>query len=594
MAHKYNLGITGNCSYLAYIDTDADVKWLCMPRFDSSFLFGGLLDEKKGGCFKITPAGNHKSNQYYLTNTNILCTEFESAQGKFRVIDCAPRFLQFERYYRPLMLVRKIEWMSGNPQIIVECSPKGDYGNTIPEEVIASNHIRYLGLANQVRLTTDIPLNYISEKKPFVLTGNKYLVLTYGEPLEAPLAETAERFISQTGSYWEKWVKSSYLPDVYQSQVIRSALALKLHQYEDTGGIIASGTTSLPESPGSGRNWDYRYCWFRDSYYTLQAFNIIGHFEELEKYFEFLQNIVADDPKVIQPLYSITGEKFLEEKQINLSGYKDNSPVRIGNEAYLQVQNDVYGQLLVSLLPLIFDQRLITSHGKPHIDYKTIISRLLTQIENTLEQPDAGIWEFRNKMQLNSYTLLFQWAGANAVRKYATLLNDHKMIARARAVIEKASLLLEQCYDANEKSYMQAIGSLNIDASTLKLITMQYLHPSSEKTKGLLNAVERKLKASNGLIYRYRHEDDFGNPDSTFLICSFWYTEALAYAGRLDDAREMFEKILSYSNHLGLFSEDVSEDGSQWGNFPQTYSHVGLINTAFRISRLINKPLYLL
>ncbi|HVT86637.1 MAG TPA: glycoside hydrolase family 15 protein [Chitinophagaceae bacterium] len=591
MAHKYNLGIIGNCSYLAYIDTDANVQWMCLPGFDSSFLFGGLIDKEKGGCFKISPAESYKSTQYYLPNTNILCTEFENNQGRFRVTDLAPRFLQYERYYRPLMLVRKIEWLSGSPHIKVECEPRGDYGNTIPEQYSASNHIRYMNLGGPVRLTTDIPLTYISEKKSFPLNKNYYLVLTYGEPLEAPLADTAERFLFLTQRYWEKWIKSSYLPDIFQEQVIRSALALKLHQYEDTGGFIAAGTTSLPESPGSGRNWDYRYCWLRDSYYTLQAFNMIGHFEELEKYFEFIQHILSEGPGKIQPLYSITGEKNIVEKILPLSGYMNNTPVRIGNAAYHQSQNDVYGQVLLTMLPLIFDQRLVI-YNKSHVDYKAIVYRLLQQIENTLEQPDAGIWEFRNTLQQNCYTLLFHWAGAHAAKKYAVGVNEGPMIERAESVIKRSATLLEQCYDLKAKAYTQAIGSSNMDASTLKLLTMQYLPSDDERSKKHLQAIEKNLKSSNGLIYRYRHTDDFGKPGSTFLVCSFWYAEALAYMGRLDDAFKTLETILQYSNHLGLLSEDVSEDGSQWGNFPQTYSHVGMINTAFRISRRLNKPHY--
>lgn len=591
MAHKYNLGIIGNCSYLAYIDTDADVKWMCLPRFDSSFLFGGLLDKEKGGCFKIAPAGDYQSKQYYLPNSNVLCTEFEASQGKFRVVDFAPRFLQYERYFRPPMLVRKVEWLSGTPQIKIECSPRGDYGNVIPEEVIASNHIRYMNLSDQVRLTTDIPLTYISEKKNFILNKHYYLVLTYGEPLEAPLAETAERFLFQTLAYWQKWIKTTYLPDVFQPQVIRSALALKLHQYEDTGGFIASGTTSLPESPGSGREWDYRYCWLRDSYYTLQAFNTIGHFEELEKYFDFIHNILNQNPNNLQPLYTVTGEKNIDEKILDLGGYMNNKPVRIGNAAYSQLQNDVYGQVLLSILPLIFDQRLIT-YNKTHVDYKTIVERLLQQIEITLEQPDAGLWEFRNTLQKNCYTLLFHWAGAHAARKYAINVKDNATIKRTESLIKKATDLVEQCYLPAENAYTQAIGSKDVDASSLKLLTMQYLKPESERSKQQLDAVEKKLKSPNGLIYRYRHKDDFGTPQSTFLICSFWYAEALTYVGRLDDAVNTVEQILKYSNHLGLLSEDVSEDGSQWGNFPQTYSHVGMINTAFRISRRMNKPHY--
>jgi glucoamylase len=551
------------------------------------------LDEKKGGRFCIKPAGAYQSKQYYLPNTNVLSTEFQCAKGKFRVIDFAPRFMQYERFFRPLMLMRKIECLEGTPEIVVDCSPRGDYGQTIPEEVAGSNHIRYLNLSSQVRLTTDIPLNYILEKKSFILNRNCYLVFTYGEPLEAPLQETTERFLYYTISYWEKWIKSSYLPDVYQQQVIRSALTLKLHQYENTGGIIAAGTTSLPESPGSGRTWDYRYCWLRDSYYTLQAFNVIGHFDELEKYFQFIQNLLLNGSLTLQPLYSITGEKKLTEQEIPLEGYLHNQPVRTGNEAYSQLQNDVYGQVLLSLLPLILDQRLVV-YNKSHEEYKDIVRRLLQQIENTLTQPDAGIWEFRNSLQQNCYTLLFHWAGGKAAAKFGALIKDAEMTAKALSVTERAAALLEQCYNKSEKAYMQAIDSPHLDASTLKLITMQYLQPGSEKAKDQLAAIEKKLVSANGLLYRYRHADDFGKPDSTFLICSFWYAEALAYVGRLDDAQEMFERILSCSNHLGLFSEDISEDGSQWGNFPQTYSHVGLINTAFRISRLINKPLYLL
>lgn len=585
--HRYDMGIVGNCSYLAYIDTHAHVKWLCLPRFDSSFVFGSLLDKQKGGEFSIVPQGEYTSRQYYTDSTNVLCTEFHCANGKFRVIDCAPRFYQFERFYKPLMLVRKIELMEGNPVVVVTCKPRGEYGEMAPEILIGSNHLRFLNFDMQARLTTDISLTYVIQQQPFVLDQNRYLIFTYGEPLEAPLKATAEDFINKTIRYWQGWIKSTYVPDMFQDNVIRSALVLKLHQYEDTGGIIASGTTSLPEHNGSSRTWDYRYCWFRDTYYTLKAFNEMGHFDELERYFEYIQNILTRDTDRIQPLYSITGQKDIEEIHIPLDGYLGNQPVRIGNKAYLQTQNDVYGQVLVGLLPLFIDRRLGFSK-KRH--YKPLVDRLLKWIEHTMDEPDAGLWEFRNVKQVHTYTLLFHWAGCKAAIKIGTLMHDTELMNRAELLSKMAADRIEKCYNSEQGVYMQALGSHHLDASTLKLITMNYLDPTSAKAKQHLLELEKLLKTEQGLFYRYVHQDDFGKPEATFLVCAFWYIDALACVGRIDDAIKTLNNILPYANHLGIFSEDVGRDGSQWGNYPQTYSHVGLINAVFRISKKLDLP----
>ena len=585
--HKYNMGIIGNCSYLAYIDTKADVKWMCLPRFDSSFLFGSLLDEEKGGHFFIQPADeDYKSRQYYIPNTNVLCTEFTTSKGKFVVKDCAPRMVIYERMFRPSMLVRKIELIQGDPSIRICCKPLGNYGKLVPDVVIASNHIRFMGFETQVRLTTDVPLSYITKEQPFVLDQNCHLVFTYGEPLEAPLEATVEEFIRKTEKYWQSWIKSAYIPDIYQDELIRSALVLKLHQYEDTGGIIASGTTSLPEFHDSTRNWDYRYCWLRDTYYTLKAFNQVGHFEETEKYFDFIHNILHNAENSLQPLYSITGQANLHEYEIDLAGYRNNRPVRIGNKAYVQMQHDVYGQVLVSLLPLFTDKRL--TFIKKH-SYKNIVPWLVNQIERTLTTPDAGVWEFRNKTQVHTYTLLFHWAGAKAASKIGRIFNDDKLMNYANAIADQANILIEKAYDPGKKVYLQAIGSNDLDASTLSMITMHYLDNDSERARNHIAALEKELLADHGLFYRYKHYDDFGFPETTFLVCAFWYVESLACVGRLDDAITNLDKLLSFGNHLGIFSEDVSVDGSQWGNFPQSYSHVGLINAVFRIARKLDR-----
>jgi glucoamylase len=575
---------------MAYIDTNAQVRWLCWPRFDSSFVFGSLLDREKGGDFSIEPQGEYRTRQYYVENTNVLCTEFDTNHGKFRVIDCAPRFQQYERTFRPLMFVRKIEVVEGAPFVRITCKPRIDYGASGAEELLASNHISFTGYEAPMRLTTDVSLSFIKEQQFFVLNRNYYLVLTYGEPLEAPLKATAEDFINKTIRYWQGWIKSTYIPDIYQSHVIRSALVLKLHQYEDTGGIVASGTTSLPEHNGSSRTWDYRYCWFRDSYYTLKAFNEMGHFDELEKYFEFIENVLERNASRINPLYTITGQSPPDETHLPLHGYEGNQPVRVGNKAFEQVQNDVYGQILVGLLPLFTDKRLTL---KRRSSYKPLVERLLTWIEKTMTEPDAGLWEFRAVKQIHAYTLLFHWAGCQSAIRLGRVLGDDALSTRAERLAQIASLELEKCYDPERKVYAQARGVTHLDASTLKMITMNYLDPKSEKAREHLIQLEVLLKTEQGLFYRYVHPDDFGKPKATFLVCAFWYVDALACVGRIEDARKTLDTILTFSNHLGIFSEDVGLDGSQWGNYPQTYSHVGLINAVFRIAKKLDSPGYL-
>lgn len=587
--HTYDYGVIGNCAFTAHIHQNSNIAWMCWPRFDSSFIFGDLLDDEKGGEFSILPVDGLKhSNQYYVENTNILCTEITSASGKYRITDFAPRFLQQDRYFKPLMLIRKIECISGTPRIIASCKPKGNYGNIAPESSLGSNHIRFLGLDASVRLTTNISLNNVLSGQSFVLNETKYMVLTWGPPLEAALEETCETFLSKTTKYWRGWIKSANIVNFYQKQAIRSALILKIHQYEDTGAIVAATTTSLPESPGSGRNWDYRYCWMRDTYYTLNAFNNIGHFEESEKYFHYILNTTIEEADRYQPLYGIDGTKLLEEEIIDLKGYEGNAPVRVGNQAYTHIQNDVYGQVLVSLLPLFNDQRIVFDQrfNTPELIFKT-----LKMIERTFDEKDAGLWEFRNLAQQHCYTYLFHWAGSSAAIKIAKTLKNDKIGELATQLKERSKQMIEKCYVPSKKGYAQAVGVERMDASNLQLILMNYLPGNSAQAKDHLKAMEKELHAGEGLFYRYMHVDDFGKPETTFLICAFWYVEALTCVGRIDEALTYFEKLMTYSNHLGLLSEDVmASDGSMWGNFPQAYSHVGLLNAASRISRKLDLP----
>ena len=590
--HIYQTGIIGNCGYLAHVHKNTNIEWLCWPRFDSSFVFGGLLDKNKGGCFTILPAGEFTSKQYYLENTNVLCTEITCAEGSYRITDFAPRFSQFDRFFKPLMLVRKVELLHGSPRIRVKCQPTYDYGLKKLSPHRGSSHIEYREAEESIRLTSNIPINYILDEQLTVLNESKYLVLTYGNPLEAPLISTAEHFLRETVSYWRLWIKHSSIAAFYQRNVIRSALALKIHQYEDTGAIIAAGTTSLSEYPGSGRNWDYRFCWLRDTFYVINSLNHIGHFEEMEKYFNYVSDISVSESFRYQPLYGITGEKKLTENVLDhLDGYLGNKPVRVGNQAYEHIQNDIYGQVLVSLLPLYTDHRFVFSERK---DSARWLEYLLSKVERTIDEKDAGIWEFRNIANTHCYSNLFQWAGCSAAEKMALAIDDKVLMDKAISLKNRAASHIEDCYDSVRKVYTHAVGSPHLDASTLQLIMMNYLDPASDRAKDHLIALENELKTPKGLFYRYLHSDDFGKPKTTFLICAFWYVEALACVGRLDDAIREFESLLQYSNHLLLFSEDVDEDtGSQWGNFPQAYSHVGLMNAAYRIAIKLDRPIFL-
>jgi len=591
--HTYETGIIGNCAFLAHINKNTNVDWLCWPKFDSTFIFGGLLDKTKGGEFSIRPEGEYTSEQHYLENTNVLITEISpKSGGKYRITDFAPRFYQHQRYYKPLMLFRKIEAIEGSPRVIVKCEPVSEYGAVKLTVNRGSNHIQYLGGEENIRLTTNIPISYVFDEQAFVLNETKYLALTYGEPLEAALISTADRFLAETVQYWRTWIKHSSIATYYQPFVIRSGLALKIHQFEDTGAIIAASTTSLPESPGSGRNWDYRYCWLRDTYYVITALNHIGHFEEMEKYFSYVTDISFSEDDRYQPLYGITGKrKLVEEILTDLEGYMGNQPVRIGNQAYEHIQNDIYGQVMISLLPLYTDHRFVFSERKDSVRW---IESLLNKIDRTIDEKDAGIWEFRNMANIHCYSNLFQWAGASAAEKMARTIDNKELVDRAIELKERAAAHIESCYDPVRKVYTNSAGSSNLDASTLQLIMMNYLDPESQRAKDHLLALEKELRTPNGLFYRYLYTDDFGKPKTTFLICAFWYVEALASVGRLDDAQREFANLLQYSNHLLLFSEDVDEqDGSQWGNFPQAYSHVGLMNAAYRIAIKLDRPIFL-
>lgn len=556
---------------------------------DSSFVFGSLIDENRGGQFIVIPENNFTTKQRYLENTAILVTSFYCEDGEFDVIDFAPRFHAYNRYHKPLQFFRKIKRISGHPRIKIICDPRGDYGSVLPDVRTGSNHINYNGLHIPLRLTTNAVKTYLIEKRSFLLSEDLYLLFSEGEPFKAAIRETYEEFFYKTKDYWRRWVKETFIPDLFQKELIRSAITIKLHQYEDTGAIIASGTTSLPEYPGSGRNWDYRYCWLRDSYFSLAALNSMGHFEEVERYLHFIHNVLGDLNN-LQPMYRINGDAEILEKELDLDGFMGNRPVRVGNAAYFQKQFDSYGQVILSLLPLYTDERII--HLEQVVD-KKLISDLLNVIENVMDEPDSGTWELRGRKEKHLGTYIFHWAGAKAGMKIAAYYNDEELYNRASKLVDLSMENIEKCYNPTAASYMADQTKGHFDATGFLLITMNYLDPNDQRTHLYFQKLREELISSEGMIYRYRRHDDFGDTHATFLICTYWYIEALICLGYLKEAEESLKNIIRHSNHLGLLSEDItSEDGGQWGNFPQTYSHVGLINAVCRLARKRDKMVF--
>ncbi|MCA8951588.1 MAG: glycoside hydrolase family 15 protein [Planctomycetes bacterium] len=581
-------GLVGNCSFNALI-TGGRVSWLCWPRPDSSFVFGELIGGEEAGVYAIEPAGPHTVHVEYVDNTNILRTVFRGVDGDnwaFELIDFAPRFLLFGRWFRPTMLMRILRRLEGEPRIRVRCEPVYDYGRARPQVWGASNHLQFGGLSAPLRLTTNAPLTYVRQGTPFLLTRDLHFVLTWGEPLEAPLEDTTESFYCQTRDAWRRWVKSGRIPREWQPEVIRSALTLKLHQFDDTGALLAATTTSLPESPGSGRTWDYRYCWLRDAYFTIDAFERLGYAEEMEKFLLYLRNLCGDGHSELQPVYGIDLAADLEEHILDhLKGFQGDGPVRIGNQAYAQVQHDVYGELILSMSRLLLDSRFRGDEGVDGAGH--LVQGLVSQIEQKLEEPDAGLWELRGSRYLHTFTLLTHWAGARRAVDIAKALGIDGLRDKSKQVMARASQLLwERCWNEKIGSFTQAAGRDNLDASSLLALHFGFLRGDDPRARRMVDAIKKQLELPNGMLKRYDVEDDFGVPDAAFTVCTFWLVDALAMVGRADDARALFDSVLARHNGLGLFAEDLLTGGAtQSGNFPQTYSHVGLINAAFRLSR---------
>ncbi len=622
MRQSLDLFPIGNCTASALIDRAGRFVWACVPRVDGDPFFSALLGgrdaagEDTRGVWSVEVEGATETRQAYLRNTPILRTEIRTADGAaVEIIDFSPRFMRLGRRYRPLAFIRMISPIAGAPRIRIRLRPTMNYGEQPCYQTAGSNHIRYVGQEVTLRLTTDAPVSHVQHERAFRLEEPIGMFLGPDEGLDADVATITRRMLRETTDYWRGWVRTLSVPLEWQEVVIRAAITLKLCQYEETGAIVAALTTSIPEHDaenGFGRNWDYRYCWLRDAYYVVQALNRLGAADILENYLGYLRNLVDQASRGpfrataelggheglleagrregnhraghVQPVYGVGLEPVLTEWAApHLPGYRGIGPVRVGNQAHEHFQHDVYGQIILSTVQAFFDERLLRPATVDDFEALEPIGDRAFELH---DKPDASLWEFRGREAVHTYSSVMCWAACdrlgNAARKLgladrAAFWDDRAQ--KIRAVIE------QRAWNAAEGRYAATFGGDELDASLLQMVDVRFAAPDDPRMLATVAAVEKGLRRGPYML-RYAIPDDFGLPKTAFNVCTFWLIEAMHLSGRTQEARDLFDEMLTRRTSAGLLSEDITLDGAElWGNYPQTYSLVGLINCAIMLSR---------
>ena len=578
----------GNCQVSTLIDRAGRFVWGCAPRVDGDPIFSALIggEEPDRGFWAIELDDVVLTEQHYLRNTPILVTRHTDGHGSaIEVIDFCPRFQRLGRMYRPVAFVRIVRPVAGSPRIRVKLRPTCGWGAGCDMRAGGSNHLRFPSTDVTLRLTTTAPVGLIEQERTFRVERPLHFFLGPDESFSTDVASAVEEMLSATTYYWQSWVRGLNIPLEWQNVVIRSAISLKLCQHEETGAIVAALTTSIPEHAGSERNWDYRYCWIRDAYYTVQALNRLGALDVLEGYLVYLRNIV-DEAKGghIQPLYGVLGEAILEERiEHALPGYRGMGPVRVGNQAYEQVQHDAYGQIVLSSTQAFFDERLFRMGSLADFE---ALERVGERAWALHDQPDAGLWELRTRQAVHTYSTAMCWAACDRLANIAERLqlSERQAFWQERAEAIRAAIEAKAWRPETNRLSATFSGD-DLDASLIQLLDLRFLTPDDPRFKGTLAAVEQGLRRGSTML-RYDTEDDFGLPETAFNVCTFWLIEALHLTGRSADARALFEEMLAKRTGAGLLSEDIDPNtGELWGNYPQTYSLVGMINCAVLLSK---------
>ena len=579
-----DLAVIGNGRTAALLEPTSRLVWWCFPRFDGDPVFSRLLagDQEKGFCDVVLDGMVNYSSDYER-NTAVVSTILTDHQNaSVKVTDFAPRFRRYDRIFRPPQLVRIIEPIAGLPRITIRLRPTSDYGRPITDRSLGSNHISFRSKDQVIRLTTDGPLSYIEREAAFVLTRPIHMVLGPDEPLTADIATTCREFADRTRDYWMEWVRRLSIAYDWQEAIIRAAIALKLSNFEETGGIVAALTTSIPEAPGSGRTWDYRFCWLRDAYFVVKALNRLGATQTMEDFISFILGIASEE--FVRPVYSVVPSDPMDETiATDLKGYRNEGPVRIGNAAASQLQHDTFGSIILAAMPMFFDRRL-PRQGDQGLFH--LLESLGHKAAKSAFTPDAGIWEYRGRTRVHTYSAAMCWAGCNRLAAIASHLGLQDRASHwGDTAGSMQNTLIEQAWSEKRGAFTVGFGVDELDASVLLLPEIGLVEAGDPRFIRTVDAIERELLRGRHVM-RYANEDDFGMPESAFLICRFWLIDAWWWLGRHAEARDLFVDALRYRNRYGLLAEDIHpKTGQLWGNFPQTYSMAGLILTAMRLSR---------
>ncbi|HXK75010.1 MAG TPA: glycoside hydrolase family 15 protein [Bacteroidaceae bacterium] len=587
-----NYGIIGNCTSAALVSESGSIDWLCLPRFDSPTVFAKLLDSSKGGAMRIEVVGCVGINQQYIPRTNLLCTTFYSPDGLLEVVDFMPRYKPHGTdFYCPPDVIRYLRVVDGKPRVKIFFDPKLEYGksDTIIEDkgpfICAYTNSPY----DSFYLYSDLPHSSILNHEEMVLDDDHFLLMSYHQKLYKQDLTRTQLKMERTKVYWLTWCDVTVTYPQYNDLIQRSALTLKLLSYQKTGAVIAALTTSLPETIGEERNWDYRYCWIRDGSMVVRILTELGHNNVANRYMHYIINMLPDKDEAMQIMYGISGEKTLEEFTLDhLEGYEGSKPVRVGNAAYMQKQNDIYGILMDSIH--YYFKKFSTSLSYSE-ELWTVVRLVVRIVRDNWHSMDRGIWELRNESKHFTFSKVLCWVAVDRARGIAEFLHQPHLAEEWKKLENEIRDDIEaHAWSEKKQAYTQAYGCEELDASVLLMLKYGYVCPGSERFRKTVFAIQKELE-HDGLMYRYRNKDDFGTPKSAFTICSFWLASALYDIGEVDAAKERFERLLSYSNHLGLFSEDLDfKTKRQLGNFPQAYSHLAIIEMAIAMSEGESTP----